>query len=82
MVLDMRLALIRLSTLLFESSASADSANPAYYLCGDHPSLRIWRHLTFTAPTLPLSINETRHSPIAIALVRSAGLEPARPYEH
>ena len=30
LVLDMRFALIRLSTLLFESSASADSANPAY----------------------------------------------------
>ena len=29
MVLDMRLALIRLSTLAFEASASADSANPA-----------------------------------------------------
>lgn len=34
MVLDMRLALIRLSTLAFEASASADSANPVYGAVG------------------------------------------------
>ena len=79
MVLDMRFALIRLLTLLFESSASANFANPAYYLCGDQPSLRIWRHLTFTVSTIPLSTNETRHSPIIMILVRSAGFEPACP---
>ena len=39
MVLDMRLALIRLSTLAFEASASADSANPAYSALGFTPFL-------------------------------------------
>ena len=30
----------------------------AYNLCGDQPSLRTRRHLTFTAPTIQRSANE------------------------
>ena len=50
LVLDMRFALIRLSTLLFESSASADSANPAYGAVGGTRTLRPKRNVSTVPP--------------------------------
>ena len=39
-----------------------------HIMCGDQPSLRTWRHLTFTAPTIQRSAVEALDAPLHICM--------------